>query len=202
MKKLLILFAMGLFLISNPVLAALPIPQFYSLSGEALVPFSTECPSKTFSVKLTQDFISDGNVKFEKGTVINGKVVKVFKAKRAKLNAFFSIKITDYITPSSSEKVVVEKDNIVAKVIPYKDNKIDLTDTALSAGTTVAGFFVKNIEVPINFTRGAISSQDENASGKVKDGLKNAYEEINFKPGDPVSLNIKCGDDKQKPDKD
>jgi len=201
MKKNLILLLMIIF-IHNPVLA-----KTYKLVGETILPFSTQSPGEAFNVRITKDYVFENGEKLEKGSLVNGSVIKVFKAKRGKLNAYFNIRITDFTMPSHPEKIMVTNDKAIAKITKYKESEIDVTNTALDAGTMVAGFFVKNISYPINFARGVIYPEGD--SPRIKSGFKNMYkksafayiekgQDIDVKPGDLVFLTVK---DAKKPSK-
>ena len=78
---------------------------------------------------------------------------------------------------------------------------IDKKDVALSAGTTVAGFFVDYITLPLNFARGVIEQPYEDTS-RLKSGAKMMYEksplsfiskgeEMNLSEGDKLTLIFK-----------
>jgi hypothetical protein len=140
-----------------------------NMTVELLEPFDMANPPNTLAVQTVGEHIFSTAEKIPSGTKIEGRVVKIVEPKRLKRDGYFYFEVTNL---TRAERFFTPKNELVVKAQKHKPmNKKEL---AISAGTTVAGLFVDNIAIPINFVRGAANASEE--QNPLAAGAQNAYE--------------------------
>lgn len=134
--------------------------------------FSSDNPSAYFTGKVIKEVEFKNGVLLREGAIINGKVLQVVDAKRAKRDAYFVIKPLTYTDPVVNKTYTVKDKDWQAKVVGYKP--FDAKETAKSAGVSVANFFVQGFSTVYHFGDGVIHPEED--KGRFKSGVHNAYE--------------------------
>lgn len=164
MKK--ILLTLALLLCVTPAFAA------NKAVVECLNSFSTDNPSATFKGRVVEEVEFKNGVLFRKNAIVQGKVLQVVDAKRAKRDAYFIIKPTYYTDPRQNVTYKVKDEDWEAKVVGYKP--FDAKDTAKKASISVANFFVQGFSTVYHFGNGFIHPTAD--KGRFKSGVNEAYE--------------------------
>lgn len=161
------------------------------IAVESLNSFSASDFNSEFEVKVLEGNSFDNGVVIENGSIIKGQAVEIVDAKRGKRDAYIVLKPISYTVPSKGTIKEFEDADWLADVIGYKP--FDAKSVAMSAGTTVAGYFIKGIGQVFYFAKGVISPQE--GENRLKSGAISVYE------NSPLSLieegeniNIKKGD--------
>ena len=139
---------------------------------QCLNSFSSNSPSAYFSGKVVEEVEFKNGVLLRQGAILNGKVVQVVDAKRAKRDAYFIIKPTSYTDPYKKTTYHVKDADWEAKVVGYKP--FDAKETAKKAGISVANFFVQGFSTAYHFGNGFI--HPSNGRGRFKSGVHEAYD--------------------------
>ena len=174
----------------------------FKLLVEALDPIDLNNPPEVVKTKLVKDKIFDDKV-LVAGSIFEGEIAKVVQEKRGKRDEYFYYRINSIKFPYETEPRKINNQKVKIKAKRYKS--IDKKDIALSAGTTVAGFFVDYISLPLNFARGVIEQPYEDTS-RLKSGAKMMYEksplsfiskgkEMRLDAGDFLTLTVKYNKD-------
>ena len=164
MKKILLTLALLLFV--TPAFAA------NKAVVQCINSFSTDNPSAVFEGRVIEAVEFDNGVLLRKDAVIQGKVLQVVDAKRAKLDAYFIIKPTYYTDPKQNVTYKVHDADWESKVVGFKP--FDAKETAKSAGISVANFFVQGFSTAYHFGNGFI--HPTSGRGRFKSGVNEAYE--------------------------
>ena len=179
------------------ILAPYSFAETLNVQAQSMDDFTAANHKNTIKMKLLKDTQTPNGEILQRGAILEGKLIDIEFAKRGRRDGYLVVQITKYITPLNME-ISVDNPNAIAKVKRLKE--IDLQDTALSTGATVAGFFVKNISYPINFTRGVISPYK--GKNRLESGVQKAYEksmltyisagdDINLSKGDNILLQFR-----------
>lgn len=164
---------------------------------KSLNDFSSQNPSTHIAVQVEDNYKMPNGEILPKGIIFNGEVIDIIQPKRGKRDGYIYYKLTEY-KYNNSGFIKIKNENLIAKVKEYSE--LDLKETAISAGTSVAGLFVEHISYPINFARGVISPYED--TSRLKSGLKKTYEKsmfsyiskgdcMEFKNGDKIILIFK-----------
>ncbi len=164
MKK--IFLTLALTFIISPALAA------NKAVVECLNSFSTDNPSAVFKGRVIEEVEFDNGVLLRKNSVIQGSVIQIVDAKRAKRDAYFIIKPTYYTDPKQNVTYKVHDADWEAKVVGFKP--FDAKETAKKASISVANFFVQGFSTAYHFGDGFIHPTA--GKGRFKSGVNEAYE--------------------------
>lgn len=171
-----------------------------TIIGVALSDFTTEKPSKTFTVKAQEGFTVDNMDSFKTGTVFHGKVTKVIHGKVGKRKAYFEFTPTHYATPNGVYEI--QRKNLKFKVKYYKPfDKNTAANLAQSGVTTAAGliFHVPFLSQGVSFVKGIAKPEED--TNRMVSGFKQIYkdspltfvekgEELYLRVGQEVKLSI------------
>lgn len=189
MKK--IFWLLVLCFLSQPVLAK-------TITVEALSDFSSEYPSKTLSVKVLEDlYISDSDILFKCGDIVEGEVRDVFNPKRLKRDAGFSF------LPQRVKNNGGEFQDVKGYYPAKYTTKLNKGQVAKSAALGVGNYFVKGLSVGYSAVEGAVKNEKNN---RFKSSVNAVYEsspfsyiekgeQIEIKSGDNFYLNFKINDE-------
>ncbi len=162
MKKYLIILLFSL----------ITIPSYAGVTVEvqALTPFSSTEPPAEMKVKAMDKVAFENGIAFEPGTVIDTKVIDVKLPKRGKRNATFTLRPVAYTLNGVYKPI--EDFEFTAK---YKAKKpLDKGELALSAASTVGGYFVKGLGQGISLAKGMVKNEQGN---RLKSGVVQVYED-------------------------
>ncbi len=198
MKKFISFVVLFLVLgLSNTVSAAT-----LKLIAEAQTDFSSEKPSKDFTVKVKGTYnLKNGEI-IPDGMLINGEIVKVKQATRGRRDAYANMLLKDYAINGTTYQV--NNPNAIVKITAYEP--IDMKEKGIDLGISAAGFVVKNISYPVNFVRGVVSPEE--GENRLKAGVRRTYEGSFFTyiskgdalilpKGTPMTITIKYNNDNE-----
>lgn len=137
-----------------------------------------------FSAKVLEATEFDNGILLKENDTIQGEVVNIIDAKRAKRDAYIVIKPVSYV--QNGQKNEINQTGWLAKVAAYKP--FDLKESATTAGVSVANFFVNGVGTVYYFGKGLLNPTDE---GRIKTGAKNVYDStlISYvEEGKPVNI--------------
>ena len=193
MKK--IFFTMCLMLFSAAAVCA------ETIVGTALTEFSTENPTKHFTVKIDEGFTVDGWKNYPAGTVFSGTVVGVEHGKIGKRKGYFVFVPTYYSDKNDVHKMATK--NLEIKVEyskPFDKDKAlkNLANTGLSTAASKI-LHVPMLSQGIAFVKGAVNPEED--TSRLVSGVKSAYkstpltyvekgDELHVQPGQEVKLII------------
>ena len=168
-----------------------------TIKAEALSPFSTEEPTKTFTFRVVETIEYDDDVTLPKGTTVTAEVQDVVSPKRLKRNATFTV-IPKTYTDAMGHVRHFPTDYVCKYALP-----LDKKDIAIKTGATVGGFFVKGLSLGVSAVRGAIDNEENNrfksAAVRVYDdspvSMVENGQEINLVEGDRFYLKYRSNDD-------
>lgn len=192
MKKILICL---LLLLLNSFNFSSVSAETVKIKAEALGQFSTNKPATKLKIKTLDTYNLATGETIPVGAFFEGDIVNVGYAKRGKQNGYLMYKLDKYISPDCSKTIAINNKNAIGKVILY--TPVEMQETALNVGTSVANHFVKNIAYPINFARGIIQPYEDKT--RLESGVQKVYEnsflsyaskgkDIEFKSGDKIIL--------------
>ncbi len=159
-KYLILLFSM----------IAIPAYAGVTVEVQALTPFDSTNPPAAMKIKSMSKVEFENGVTFEPGTVVEAKVIDVKFPKRGKRNASFTLRPTSYTINGIVKPI--EDFEFTAK---YKAKKpLDKGELALSAASTVGGYFVKGFGQGISLAKGMVKNEQGN---RLKSGVVQVYED-------------------------
>lgn len=151
-------------------LIAMPVYAGVTVEVQALTPFASTDPPAAMQVKTMDKVAFENGITFEPGTVVDAKVIDVKFPKRGKRNATFTLRPTAYTV--NGVKKTIEDFEFTAK---YKAKKpLDKGQLALSAASTVGGYFVKGLGQGISLAKGMVKNEQGN---RLKSGVVQVYED-------------------------
>lgn len=198
---LLILSIMFIFLNGNTSLAM--------FEQEVLVKsvnfFSLSQVPKEFSVSVVEEVLLDNGILLESNSIVQGIIINVENAKRAKRDANFLMMVTSYSIPSSGKIVRLKPWQLVVKSQRYVPQ--NTFETIGNVSASAVGFFIPGVSECYHFTTGATIKHTPEQS-RLKSGIVNVYEnsifsyisegkELNLKPGQLLYIKIYEEDSKQ-----
>lgn len=148
------------------------IPAYAGVTVEvqALTPFSSTEPPSEMKFKTMDKVAFENGITFEPGTIVEAKVIDVKFPKRGKRNASFTLRPTSYNLGGKNE--AIEDFEFTAK---YKAKKpLNKGELALSAASTVGGYFVKGFGQGISLAKGMVKNEQGN---RLKSGVIQVYED-------------------------
>ena len=163
-----------LMLLMSPVFAA-------TIHVKAMEDFSTENPTKSFSIKLLED-LPAGNEAFKAGDILDGKIVDVVNPKRLKRNAAFSF------VPLSVKNTEGEIFDIKGYYPAKYTTKLNKGEMVKSAALGVGNYFVKGVSMGYRAVEGAVKNEKDN---RFKSSVNEVYESTPFsyvEKGEPIIL--------------
>ena len=164
MKKVFIILGLVLLTGFMPVMAK-------NVKVEALSDFSTEKPSKTWSVKLVDDMVTNDGTVYYAGSVIHGNIVGVTDPKRLKRNASFTFIPVTYYDARTKQSYNIKNDfegkySVMTDVTPLSVAKTG----AIAAGNHfISGFIGPSIAL----VEGTIKNEEGN---RAKSAVVSVYE--------------------------
>jgi len=152
---------------------------------QSLDDFTKNDIEKVFQAQVLEQETINSSLTLPENSIIKGKIIKVEEAKRGKRNAYIIIKPE---TIENGENVIkIENSCLEAKVVGY--SKKDFKQTALKAGLTAGGFFVKGLGQVFYFSKGLILPDSDKS--RLSSAAHNVYENTPFvyiEKGDEIDI--------------
>lgn len=185
MKK--IFFTMILFMMTAVAVSA------ETLTGIAMYPFSTEKPTTTFTVKLSQPVMLSETTTANQGDYLYGNVTKVVDGQRGKRMGYFVFNPTYQANDQGMVKELTDK-TLKVKVSFYKpfDPKSAAKNLAENGAETAASMLLKipMLSQGVSFIKG-VANPDEESSNRITSGFKKVYKDSPLsyvEKGEPLVL--------------
>lgn len=189
MKKFLLVFVLISFLMPQSV-------QAKTIKVISLQNFSTAFPLEFYNVETLEEINLGNGIILQPGTIVAGKVIKIDKPKRGKINARF-----EFVPALISYKGAVQKienPNYTAEIIGYR--KIDPEQAAIYVAKKATNFIFLGASLGVSFVQGAMDEAREGE--RVKSGLIQVYKDtplsfvevgsdLNIETGDALKLKLK-----------
>lgn len=181
MKKILLIFVFGMFLLSSSV-------QAKTIKVVSLEHFSTQFPSKVYNVQTIQtERIGDG-IFLEKGTIVSGYVIRVQHPRLFQRDSCFEFR--PVLLTYDGKSTNISQSKFVGRVVGIK--QIDPKSYAGNLAIKAANFVLLGSSQAISFAMGAADAAD---GEKIKGGLGRIYQDSFIQWVEPgKELNINIGD--------
>ncbi len=148
------------------------IPAYAGVTVEvqALTPFDSTKPPATMRFRTLDNVSFENGVTFDLNTIVDASVIDVKFPKRGKRNASFTLRPTSYTANGVTKEI--SDFEFTAK---YKAKReIDKGKMALSAATTVGGYFVHGLSQGVSLVKGMVKNEEGN---RIKSGAVQVYED-------------------------
>jgi len=188
MKRFLLIFIFALCLLTSSA-------QAKTIKVFALENFSTLSPPAYFGVQIIQtEYLSNG-IFLEKGSILSGSVVEVYRPKFGKRDSSFEFQ--PILLTYGGKATNISHSKMVAEVVAFKP--IDPQKLAGNVAIKSANFVVLGSSQAISFTMGATKAAE---GSKIKSGLDRMYKdsfislveagkELDIRRGDILIIKLK-----------
>lgn len=185
MKK--IFLTMVLFLMTAATVCA------ETITGIAMFPFSTDNPTTTFTVKMSQPIVINNMIAVKEGEYLYGNVTKVVDGQRGKRMGDFVFNPT-YLADGKEKVQPLTDKTLKVKVSFYKpfDPKNAAKSLAENGAETAAGILlnIPMVSQGVSFIKG-VANPDEDSSNRITSGFKRVYKDSPLsyvEKGEPLIL--------------